>query len=210
MCLNFLTSVLQLRKNSGKTSITKLIRPGIDGTPPGTIASCHPLGWIQIHIFTDWMRHFTDVVHPSLDDPVVLILDGHYSHIRNMDIINLARVHGVIIVCIPPHTSHRLQPLDVAFMKPFKSYYSSEIETWLAAHPFRSITVYHFSSLMGRAYIRAATIEVAINGFKKTGISPFDPLSFGPQDFIEEAESGDGLLEESANPQNRHRFLHFN
>ena len=42
---------------------------------------------------------------------------------------------------------------------------------------------------MGRAYIRAATMEVAINGFKKCGISPFDPLVFGLQDSIEEEET---------------------
>ena len=51
-----------------------------NGTPPGTIAACHPSGWIQLHIFTDWFRHFIQHAHSTIDDPIVLILDGHYSH----------------------------------------------------------------------------------------------------------------------------------
>ena len=78
----------------------------LDGAPPGTIAACHPSGWIQLPIFTDWLRHFIHHVHATVADPVVLILDGHYSHTRNIDVINLARDQGVIIVCLTPHIGY--------------------------------------------------------------------------------------------------------
>lgn len=157
----------------------------LDGTPPGTIAATHPSGWIQLPIFTDWLHHFIKFVKPTREDPVVLILDGHYSHTRNLSVIDVARENGVKIVSLPPHSTHKLQPLDVAFMAPFKKAYSNEIENWLYAHPFRALTVYQVGTLFGRAFMRSATIETAVNGFKKCGIYPFDPLIFEPSDFIE-------------------------
>ena len=29
----------------------------MDGSPPGSVYHCHPSGWMQIDIFTDWFRH---------------------------------------------------------------------------------------------------------------------------------------------------------
>lgn len=36
---------------------------------------------------------------------------------------------------------------------------------------------------MGKAYLRAATVSVAVNGFRKTGISPFNRFVFNDVDF---------------------------
>ncbi|KAJ8942016.1 hypothetical protein NQ314_010246 [Rhamnusium bicolor] len=76
----------------------------LDGAPPGSIVACHPSGCIQQHIFTQWLHHFIAHVKPYKDDPVVLILDGHYSHTRNMDVIDVARENHISIICLPPHT----------------------------------------------------------------------------------------------------------
>lgn len=62
----------------------------LNGAPPGTIAACHVSGWNQSHIFNNWLQHFISHAKPSEADPVLLILDGHYSHTRNLDTINLA------------------------------------------------------------------------------------------------------------------------
>ncbi|KAJ4425926.1 hypothetical protein ANN_27552 [Periplaneta americana] len=39
-----------------------------------------PSGWIQTDIFTEWFRHFLKNVKPTEDDPVVLVLDGNFTH----------------------------------------------------------------------------------------------------------------------------------
>jgi acyl-CoA thioesterase len=54
----------------------------MDGAPSGSILSCHPSGWMQIDIFTAWLDHFVHFIKPSADDPVLLIVDGHYSHTK--------------------------------------------------------------------------------------------------------------------------------
>lgn len=61
------------------------------GAPPGAIGRCHPSGWIQSNLFTDWLRHFIEKTKPTKEDPVLLILDGHNSHTKNIDIVNVAR-----------------------------------------------------------------------------------------------------------------------
>ena len=56
----------------------------MDGAPPGSIFDCHKSGWIQMDMFTKWFKHFVAAVKPTRDEPVLLILDGHYSHSRNL------------------------------------------------------------------------------------------------------------------------------
>lgn len=174
----------------------------MNGTPPGCQYACHISGWIQQDIFVQWLRHFINYTKPSSEDPVVLILDGHYSHTRNLEVINVARENFVNIVCLPPHSTHRMQPLDVAFMSPFKTFYAQEITNWLRLHPGRVVTTYQIGELFGKAYVRAATMETAINGFKKTGMFPPDRNVFKDYEFaaeMNEARQGETVENEAAN-----------
>lgn len=154
-----------------------------DRAPPGSIFGAHKSGWIQLHLFTKWFQHFLDFVKPSKEQPVVLILDGHFSHTRNLDVIKMAKDSGVILISIPPHSSHKIQPLDVGFMSPFKTYYAQEIETWLRANPGRTVSAYQISELVNKAYSKAATLEIATKAFEKTGICPFNKNIFRDHDF---------------------------
>jgi len=157
----------------------------MDGAPPGSVSACHPSGWMQLEIFSTWFDHFVKFSGATLSNPVLLILDGHATHVRNIDVINKARDSGVVIICLPPHCSHRMQPLDVSFMKPLSSYYNTEIEKWLRNHPGRTVTVFQIAQLITPAYLKAATALVAANGFRKSGIWPlnrdiFDEHEFAP------------------------------
>ena len=65
---------------------------------------------------------------------VLLLLDGLSTHVKNLQLIEEARENGVIIFSFPPHCTHRLQPLDVAFMKPLATYYVTKVANWLRNH----------------------------------------------------------------------------
>ena len=155
----------------------------MNGSPLGSIYACHPSGWIQTEIFTKWFRHFLLHVKPTEDDPAVLVLDGHFTHTRNIEIINLARENHVSIICLSPQSTHKMQPLDVAFMGPLKTFYAQEIESWLRNNPGRVVTVYQISEILGKAYLRAATAEAAANGFRKTGLFPCYRHNFRQHEF---------------------------
>jgi len=78
--------------------------------------------------FFQWFLHFIKHTKPTKEDPVILVLDGHYSHTRHLEVINLARENHVDIICLPTHNSHKIQPLDKAFMGSLKTFYCPEIE----------------------------------------------------------------------------------
>lgn len=79
------------------------------------------------------------------------------------------------MVCLPPHCTHRMQPLDVSFYGPLKTYFNQEVTTWLKSHPGRVVTHIQIGQILNKAYGKAATVQNAVNGFQKPGLWPVDP-----------------------------------
>lgn len=156
----------------------KMNKSLMNGAPPGAIGACSKTGWVNKEIFLTWFSHFVEHVKPTEDDPVLLVLDGHYSHSRNPELIDKARQSHVYINCLPPHCTQKMQVLDVSFMKPLKLYYSEEIESWMRKNRGKPVTSYDVAALVGHAYARAATKSNAESGFRATGLVPLNPNIF--------------------------------
>lgn len=154
-----------------------------DGAPPDTLFACNESGWMTVELFTRWFQHFISHTKPTENDPILLILDGHASHTKNIAVIDMARANHVHILCLPPHTTHRMQPMDVSFMGPLERYYDTALEKWLNNHPGRIVTVFQISSIFCEAYLKAASPLIAVNGFKKCGLVPYNPDVFSDVDF---------------------------
>ncbi|KAK9754303.1 DDE superfamily endonuclease [Popillia japonica] len=144
-----------------------------------------PSVWgIQTDLFTEWFQHFLQTTRPSKKSPVLLILDGHNTHTRNLQIIDLARKNHVTIVSIPPHTSHKTQPLDKTFMGPLKTYYSEFVRQFLR-HNTRPVGPYDIAELFGKAYLQSGLIAATgIFFVKVTGIYPCDRTVFKDVDVL--------------------------
>ncbi|XP_023238520.1 uncharacterized protein LOC111637281 isoform X2 [Centruroides sculpturatus] len=153
------------------------------GAPSGAIGRAHPSGWVQANLFTQWFKHFLAKTKPTAKLPVLLILDGHYSHTRNVDVIELARINHVSIISLPPHTTHKLHPLDKTFMGPLKTYYSKAIRQHMI-HEHKRLTSYDIAGLFGTAYLQCTNGLYAVNGFRATGIWPFNRHIFTDADFV--------------------------
>jgi hypothetical protein len=78
------------------------------------------------------------------------------------------------MVSLPPHTSHKLQPLDLTFFGPLKNALNRECDLYLRSHPHEKITHYELASLFNKAYLRTATMDKRISGFRAAGIWPID------------------------------------
>lgn len=154
----------------------------LNGAPVGTIGCASPNGWIDAEIFLKWLHHFISHVKPSPTDKHLLVLDGHCSH-KTMQVIDLARENGIDILVLPPHTTHRLQPLDTVFYKPLSDNYNKAADQWMLTNPGRRISFYEVASLFGDAYEKTATIGKASSGFRSTGIWPYNPDVFDQAEF---------------------------
>lgn len=69
-------------------------------------------------------------------------------------------------------------------MKPLSLYYEEEARKWLRTNAGRIITLHDISKLFGQAFLRAANLRTAVNGFEKTGIWPVDRNVFTDVDFL--------------------------
>lgn len=150
--------------------------------PIQAIYKCSKNGWINEELFFEWIQHFQQHVKATVDDPALLILDNHGSHI-SLNIYTYCRSNGIVMVSLPPHTSHKLQPLDLTFFGPLKNALNRECDLYLRSHAHEKITHYELASIFNRAYVRTATMEKGISGFRAAGIWPLDPNKFSEDDF---------------------------
>jgi hypothetical protein len=119
------------------------------------------------------------------------------SHTRKREVIKLSRENNVSILCLPPHSSHKMLRLDAIFLKPLKTY-SQEIDPWLLNNFPLVVTIRQVAKLFGNAYFRAGTVEMAVNGFRKRGIYPLTRNMFRSLDFAIHAEEDYANSERSA------------
>jgi hypothetical protein len=104
----------------------------------------------------------------------LLIVDGHSSHV-NMAFVDWADEHGIILLILPPHTTHRLQPLDVGLFQPLSTYYSWELDRMMnESGGHVSMSKSFFWPMFKRAWDKAFTESNIQSAFKKAGIWPTD------------------------------------
>lgn len=155
----------------------------LKGAPPGTLGLASPSGWMNGELFPSVMKHFRQHSGSSKENPTILILDNHESHLT-IQALNLAKANGVVMVTLPPHCSHKLQPLDTSVFASFKAHYNSAVDSWLLHHPGTPLSIYDVASCVGVAFERSMTPSNIKAGFRKTGIYPLYKNVFTIDDFL--------------------------
>jgi len=90
----------------------------LEGCVPGAYFGRSLSGWMTTELFYGWIvNHFALQIPPQR--PVVLLVDGHSTHI-DIETSSFCQENGILLYCLPPHSSHITQPLDVGFYGPFK------------------------------------------------------------------------------------------
>jgi hypothetical protein len=77
-----------------------------------------------------WLeKDFAPETAARLDDPAdyrLLILDGHNSH-GTWPFMDFAQKHRILILCLPSHTTHALQPCDVGVFGPLAKKWKARV-----------------------------------------------------------------------------------
>jgi len=151
--------------------------------PPGSIGAVSDSAWTDCSLFVKWLHHFISFAKCSQDSPSILIIDGHGSH-KSLEAIDLARTHGITVITLLPHTTHRLQPLDVTLLKSLRANYNAAADSFLMSNPGKQITFFDMADLFGKAYGKSAAVEKAVRRFQHTDIWPLDEEKFCDEQFV--------------------------
>ena len=133
--------------------------------------------------FVKVLDHVIKFTGCSTQNPIILTMDNHESHIAQ-DSLEKAKECGVNIVTLPPHTSNKTQPLDLSVFGPVKTYFNSAANSWMMQHPGKTVTIYEIAKLMGSAWLKAAKPVNILSGFRLAGIWPFDRDVFSSEQFV--------------------------
>ena len=172
----------------------------IDHAPAGTLGRCSDSGWIEKEIFIDYIKHFIKHTNCTPENTCLLILDGHKSHTKNLDLLQYSSERGLHLLSLPPHTSHKLQPLDRGVFKALKNAYNVACSDWLRKHPARRISINEIAELFSYAYVKAATIDNAMSGFRASGIYPLNRNILSEGEYLHDPR--DDIPEIELNPPN--------
>jgi|SRR5436853_894068 len=83
--------------------------------------SCNTKGWTSNMHGVEWMKKcFEPATREKANgEKRLLICDGHDSHI-SADFISHCIQNDIVLILLPPHASHLMQPLDVGVFAPLK------------------------------------------------------------------------------------------
>lgn len=139
-------------------------------------------GWTDDQQCLNWFKEsFIPQARARANDDnehILLILDGHGSHVTQM-MRDEALLHNIAIYVLPPHTTHKLQPLDVGVFGPLQN-------NWV----YRAT---QFPNERGRALQRrdvvreykrvrdaSVTERLVKAAWRNTGLEPHNPRHFHP------------------------------
>ncbi|XP_047103348.1 MFS-type transporter clz9-like [Schistocerca piceifrons] len=155
----------------------------LNNAPPGTLGMAASRSWSNAKLSVKFLKHFISIVKLSLGTEVLLLMDNHESHL-SPEAINLAKETGIIILTFPPHTSHKLQPLDRTAFDPMKTHYNNACRDWMLSSPRKTVSIYDVSALMGRAFPLVFTTNNKTAGFRFTGSWPFNEEVFREDELL--------------------------
>jgi hypothetical protein len=145
-----------------------------DTLPQDWVISISENGWTTNELDFDWLKHFDRHTETrTVGTYRLLIINGHESH-NSAEFQQYCKDHKIIILCMPAHSSHLLQPLDVGCFAPLKKAYSRQAENAMR-NRINHITKQEFLSCFKAAYNTAITASNIQGGFQGAGLVPFNP-----------------------------------
>lgn len=144
-----------------------------EGGPENAKYNVSEKGWMDQSCFHDWFcNHFIPFLPPPR--PVVLIFDGHASHL-NPETIKEAVKNQVIVLKLPPNSTHFLQPLDVGVYGPTKTAWEAILVKFARQNLGVPLSKELFPSLLKALWESPSLGESNVKaGFRRCGVMPLD------------------------------------
>lgn len=141
-----------------------------------------PKGWTNQELGTLWLQLDFERLTCSKCGPNeyrLLILDGHNSH-TTYKFCDFAQKHNIIVLCLPPHTTHHLQPCDVGAFGPLEATWKAEVNKCGITTPIRK---HNFVRHYHNARTKAFSSTTILSSWRKTGIHPLNTTVISDDDY---------------------------
>jgi len=142
--------------------------------PDDYYLSVSDTGYSNDFLCMKWLGHFDLYsAQRQIGAYRLLLLDGYGSHCTR-EFIEYCDNAKIIPFCLPPHTSHLLQPLDVVVFQPYKHYHSEAIEaaTRTGCTDFDKVEFLTAIDSIRQQTFKPSTI---CSAFRATGLVPYNP-----------------------------------
>lgn len=146
-----------------------------DGLPGDWCFEVSTNGWTTDEISLRWLQK---LFIPSMNSCThgryqLLVLDGHSSHLT-LQFDQICAQNDLILICMPPHSSHLLQPLDIRCFAVLKRSYRSLIDQKMRCGT-NHINKLGFLAAYPQAHMEVFKPDIIQNSFAAAGLLPFNP-----------------------------------
>jgi hypothetical protein len=126
-----------------------------------------------------WLRELFDPesaeIIGDMNLPRLLIFDGHGSHIT-YDFVEYCIQRNILLLCLPSHSTHLLQPLDVGLFGPYQHFNGQAVDNYMrSSQGIEGIKKAVFIPFLTSARDQTFHPTSVQQSFAATGIYPLNP-----------------------------------
>lgn len=146
------------------------------GATPGSASTISQDGLSNTSVLKEYLEnHFLEYVPARKEQQILLVLSGQMID-TSPYLLHWAKSHNIIMLIIPAHCSHFLQPLEVECYLPLWKRFESESHKMLRESHLAVIQD-TICQIACRAYNEGMCPINLHEGFRKTGIYPYNPAA---------------------------------
>lgn len=133
-----------------------------------------PTGWQTAESFLAYLRKLNEELNTKkVKRPVLLFVDNHASHITYLT-RKWCRENGIILITFYPNSTHILQMCDTSIFGPVKDKWITAIQRYRVSSNYALFEEVAFVKVLKQMNDEAIKPQSIINGFRMTGIYPFN------------------------------------
>lgn len=177
-----LVTVMEACSAAGETVPPLVILPGVNLTgkftrnslEDDTLLAFSPNGYIDDQIALEWLDQFELLTRPANNHQKrLLLMDNHGSHLT-FEFWNRCEAANIILFPLPPHSTHKLQPLDVGIFQLYKHYHQAHLQHMIE----KGVLNYdkpEFLKGLHKVRKRAMRPRLILSAWAKCGLVPYKP-----------------------------------
>lgn len=140
------------------------------------LVTATPTGWTNNQVGLAWLEQVFDryTREKARRSWRLLIVDGHGSHIT-WSFLKYCDRNRILVLVFPPHSTHTLQPLDVALFSPLATSYTKQLTQLLySSQGVAGVQKRDFFRLFYESWLSTFTPSLILRSFEVTGLSPLN------------------------------------